>query len=232
MLMPQLIVAYSFMPHGMCYLWKPWLIGLHLFGNGIISLSYFSTPLTLIYIIRKRTDIPFDGIFLLFAAFILFCGAGHAFDIWTLWYPNYWISGWIKLLTGLVSLATAIVLALKIPQILTLPSPQQIESVNQQLTEKIALLQQQKETIDVQEQFLRNIYDNVLEAIFVVNVAEDGFYYQGFNQAATNLTGLKNQDVVGKTPAQVLPLEAANAVNQHYQKCLESQEKRGKDHPL
>lgn len=213
----------AFMPHGMCYLWKPWLVSLHLASNGIIALAYFSIPFTLVYILRKRRDIPFNKIFLLFAAFILFCGACHAFDIWTLWYPNYWVSGWLRLLTAVISAATAIALIVAIPQILELPSPKQIEEINQQLTEKIELLKQQKATIHAQEQFLRNIYDDVLEAIFVIDVAADGLYYQGFNQAAQNLTGLKNEDVVNKTPAQILPPQAAAAVEQHYQQCVETQ---------
>jgi PAS domain S-box-containing protein len=205
----------SFMPHGMCYLWKPWLVGLHLVSSGVIALSYFSIPITLLYILRKREDIPFNNIFLLFAAFIWCCGVGHAFDIWTLWHPNYWVSGGIKLVTGLVSLTTAIALALKIPQILTLPSPAQVNEINRQLQEKIAELEEQK-------RFLRIIYDNVQEAIFVLDVKSDReFYYQGFNPAAHRLTGIN--EVVDKTPAQILPAEIATAVTQRYQKCLESQ---------
>ncbi len=211
----------SFMPHGMCYLWKPLLVGLHLVSDGVIALSYFSIPVTLMYILHKRADIPFNGIFLLFAAFILCCGTGHAFDIWTLWHPNYWISGWIRFITAVVSLATAIALTIKIPQILTLPSPSQMEIVNRQLQEKLAQLERQKVTILHQEQFLRSIYDNVREAIFVVDVSADGtFRYQGFNLAAEKLTGTK--DVINKTPAQVLSPEAAAAVIEYYQECLRS----------
>ena len=215
--------AIAFMPHGMCYLWKPWLVGLHLVSNGIIALSYFSIPFTLVYILRKRRDIPFNNIFLLFAAFILFCGTCHAFDMWTLWYPNYWVSGWLKLLTAGISGATAIALIVEIPQILELPSPKQLEEIDRQLREKIAELQQQKATIYRQEQFLRSIYDNVLEAIFVVDIAADGFYYQGFNQTAQTLTGLLDRDVVDKTPAQIFPPQAAAAVEQNYQQCVETQ---------
>ena len=71
----------TFMPHGTCYLWKPGLVGLHVVSNAIISLSYFSIPLTLIYIVRKRRDVPFGKLFFLFASFIIFCGIGHLLDI-------------------------------------------------------------------------------------------------------------------------------------------------------
>lgn len=217
--MQQFLAMTSFMPHGMCYLWKPLLVSLHLVSDGVIALSYFSIPIILLYILRQRSDIPFNSIFLLFAAFILFCGTVHAFDIWTLWHPNYWVSGWIRLLTALVSLATASALAVKIPQILTLPSSQQMNQVNQQLQQKISQLQAREATIRQQEEFLRNIYDHVLEAIFVMDIAADHeFYYQGFNPAAIKLTGVK--EVKGKTPAQIFSVEVASAVTQRYQQCL------------
>ncbi|HEY9770673.1 MAG TPA: PAS domain S-box protein [Coleofasciculaceae cyanobacterium] len=215
------MAIFSFMPHGMCYLWKPWLVGLHLVSNGAIALAYFSIPITLIYILRKREDIPFNGIFWLFAAFILFCGTGHTIDIWTLWHPNYWLSSWIKLLTALVSCATALALTIKIPEILTLPSPTQVNNINQQLKAKIAELEQQKAIIRQQEEFLRTIYDSVQEAIFVIKVELDGtFCYQGFNPAAIELTGIS--DVVGKTPAQVMSPEATAAVERRYTECLQA----------
>jgi PAS domain S-box-containing protein len=216
------LAAIAFMPHGMCYLWKPWLVGLHVASNGIIALSYFSIPLVLVYILHKRPDIPFNGIFLLFAGFILFCGAGHTFDIWTLWHPNYWISIFIRLLTALVSLATAIVLANEIPAIVALPSPRQMKDINQQLTEKITELEAQKALIRDQEEFLRSIYDNVQEAIFVVDIeADNTFRYQGFNPAAIKQTGISN--VKNKTPAQILSPEAAIAVEQNYRQCQDAQ---------
>lgn len=211
-----------FMPHGMCYLWQPWLVGLHLVSNGVIALAYFSIPITLVYILRKRRDIPFDGIFLLFAAFILFCGAGHAFDIWTLWHPNYWISGGLRLLTALVSLATAIALVINIPQILTIPSTAQINKINQQLQEKIVQLEAKEKVIGQQEHFLRSIYNNVREAIFVVDLAaDDTFYYRGFNPAALELTGAT--EIENKTPSQILPPEAARTIENLYRQCVTSQ---------
>ncbi|MGK7948830.1 MAG: ATP-binding protein [Xenococcaceae cyanobacterium] len=141
--------------------------------------------------------------------------------MWTLWHPNYWVSGWIRLLTALVSLATAIALWLKIPQILTLPSPKQVNQINQQLKEKITQLEQQKTTIRQQKEFLRSIYDNVREAIFVVDPGADGtFRYQSFNPAAKKLTGVK--DVTHKTPADILPPAAAEVVKKRYQECLEA----------
>lgn len=96
-----------------------------------------------------------------------------------------------------------------------------MNDINQQLQEKIAELERQQTIIDRQSEFLRSIYDNVREAIFVVDVEADGiFRYQGFNAAAMKLTGIV--DVVGKTPEDILPPEEAAVVNNHYQECVQS----------
>ena len=78
----------NFMAHGYCYLWKPQLVWLHLSSDFLIALSYYSIPLLLIYFVRQRKDLPFQGIFILFSAFILSCGTTHLAEIWTLWHPE------------------------------------------------------------------------------------------------------------------------------------------------
>ncbi|MGK7936042.1 MAG: ATP-binding protein [Xenococcaceae cyanobacterium] len=212
-----------FMPHGMCYLWKPGLVALHLISNAVIAISYFSIPVTLIYIVRQRSDIPFNGLFFLFAAFIVFCGSGHAFDIWTLWHPNYWLSGYMRFLTAVVSVATAIALARKTPQIIAIPSSQQIEKVNQKLQQEIKQRKKQEAQLKEKERFLRSIYDGVREAIFVVDVLNDGeFRYGGFNPTCENLTGISN--VEGKTPTQLFLPQDAVAIENKYRNCLEVEE--------
>ncbi|WP_052055578.1 PAS domain S-box protein [Myxosarcina sp. GI1] len=155
----------SFMPHGMCYLWKPSLIGLYVVSDLLIAISYYSIPFTLIYIVRKRKDIPFNGIFFLFAAFIIFCGTGHALDIWTLWHPNYWISGCVRAATAIVSVITAIALIRLIPQILTLPSNAQMRVINQKLEQTIEELKQKDLVIWVKEKFLQTMLDNLSDGI-------------------------------------------------------------------
>lgn len=54
-------------------------------------------------------------------------------EIWTLWHPTYWLSGFIKALTALISVYTAFTLVPIIPQALALPSPAQLEAANSQL---------------------------------------------------------------------------------------------------
>lgn len=99
-----------------------------MFSNILITISYLSIPFTLVSIVKKRGDIPFDWLFFLFAGFIVFCGIGHAMDVWTLWFPNYWVSGFIRAATAGISAITACTLATLVPNILQIPSVTQLQT--------------------------------------------------------------------------------------------------------
>ena len=75
----------SYAPHGYCLLWQPELIWTHVVADSLIALAYFSIPIALIAVVRRRQDIAFGWIFWLFALFITACGATHVMAIWTLW---------------------------------------------------------------------------------------------------------------------------------------------------
>lgn len=98
----------SYIPHGHCYLWQPSLLWLHIISDGSIAIAYVSIPIILFYFIRQRKNMPFQGIIILFGAFILSCGTTHIFSIVTLWIPVYWLSGIVKSFTAMISLYTAI----------------------------------------------------------------------------------------------------------------------------
>ncbi|BBD69347.1 two-component sensor histidine kinase [Nostoc commune NIES-4072] len=123
----------SFIPHGHCYLWKPSLVWLNIISDSLIALVYYSIPIILVYFVHKRKDFPFKWILLLFGAFIVSCGTTHVMDVWTLWHPTYWLSTFMKVITAIISLYTAIALLPIIPQALALPSPAQLEAANCQL---------------------------------------------------------------------------------------------------
>jgi PAS domain S-box-containing protein len=114
----------DYMPHGYCYLWNAKLVWLHVISDSLIGLAYLSIPVTLVYFIRKRRDVPFNWVFVCFGAFILACGGTHLMEVWTLWHANYWLSGALKAVTAMASVGTAILLVRLIPQALALPSPE------------------------------------------------------------------------------------------------------------
>ncbi|QHG15486.1 hybrid sensor histidine kinase/response regulator [Nostoc sp. ATCC 53789] len=154
----------SFIPHGHCYLWQTNLVWLHILSDGFIALAYYSIPATLFYFVRKRQDLPFDWIFLLFSGFIVACGTTHLIEIWTLWHPTYWVSGFVKAVTAMISVITAVQLVSLVPQALALPSPAQIEQANQELQTQIA------ERLRVEKELRK--YQNHLEEMVAIRTNE------------------------------------------------------------
>ena len=60
---PSAASAAKYLPHGFCYTWRVDLIALHLVSDVLIGLAYVSIPITLLYFIRRRTDLPFNWMF-------------------------------------------------------------------------------------------------------------------------------------------------------------------------
>src|ERR1043166_7662114 len=111
----KLLTPDYFMPHGHCYFWDPGLVSLHVISDSLITLAYFSIPLTLLHFLRKKKDVPFNWVFLGFGAFILACGTTHLMEIWTIWNASYWLAGIIKAVTAVTSVSTAIALVWVVP---------------------------------------------------------------------------------------------------------------------
>jgi len=109
------------LPHGFCFLWNPQLLWLNIASDSLIALAYFLIPLALIGIVRKRRDIPINGVFLCFAAFIIACGITHIMEVVTLWFPIYWVSGALKAATAAISVATLVLMVRISPGILAIP---------------------------------------------------------------------------------------------------------------
>ncbi len=108
-----------FMPHTFCYLGNRTLITTHLMSDLLIGISYVVISATLVYMVRaSRGGIPFHWLFLAFGTFIIACGGTHFMEAITLWHPIYWASAYVKVLTAVASVATAIALPMVMPQVL------------------------------------------------------------------------------------------------------------------
>lgn len=123
-------------PHGHCYLWDDRLVSLHVATDAIIVLAYFTIPIALVYLVRRREDLSFNYMFVLFAVFIFACGATHLVNIYNVWYGAYWFSGSIKAITAVASLGTAILVWPLIPKALAIPSTRDLHQLNDQLRER------------------------------------------------------------------------------------------------
>jgi PAS domain S-box-containing protein len=134
----KLFSSSDFMPHGHCYFWRPEIVWLHVISDALIALAYYSIPISLLYLVRKRRDIPFPWLFWLFGAFIVACGTTHVLSIVTIWDPIYRVDGVLKAITAIISVATAIALIPIIPKALGLASPAALMAANALLEQEIA----------------------------------------------------------------------------------------------
>ncbi len=136
----------EFMPHGMCYQWRPDILWLNVFSDVVIAFAYFFIPFALIYFLRKRGKVPFTGVIYMFCVFIFACGITHVMSIFTVWTGHYALQGTIKAFTALASAATAIMLYPVMPKLLALRSPTELEATNISLQEQI----EQRKTSEAQ----------------------------------------------------------------------------------
>jgi signal transduction histidine kinase/ActR/RegA family two-component response regulator len=123
----RLLNTSMYSPHGICLLWEPELIWLHVVSDTVIALAYFSIPFALGIFVSKRRDVEFGWVFWAFAIFIMACGVTHVMSIFTLWVPIYGIEGITKALTAVASIVTAAMLWPLLPKLLAIPSPSQLQ---------------------------------------------------------------------------------------------------------
>ena len=135
----------NFEPHIAHFTNTMWLVWVFYISNAVIALAYTVIPLTLIYVIRKRKDIPFNWVFWSFAGFIVFCGITHIMHIMIFTYPAYYLQVILDVLTGIISITTATALIFIVPAILKVPNVtvsretnEKLEKANQALQSEIA----------------------------------------------------------------------------------------------
>lgn len=131
------LFASDFMGHGYCYLWRPEIVWLHVGSDILITLAYYSIPISLVYFVRKRRDLPFHWMFIMFGAFILGCGTTHIMEVWTIWHGTYRLAGIVKLITAGLSVSTAVALVPLMPKALALPSPARLAAANRELEQEV-----------------------------------------------------------------------------------------------
>ena len=132
-------------PHAICLLWRKDLIAIHGASDLLIALSYFAIPALIVKGARFRPDLIDKRVAVLFALFITACGISHLAGLLTLWFPYYGWQALIKLLTALISMVTVYQLWRLWPDLMALPSGEQLASA------KAELLAQEK-VVDVVEE--------------------------------------------------------------------------------
>lgn len=199
----RLLDSSMFSPHGICLLWEPELIWLHVVSDASIAAAYFSIPFALAILVTKRRDLQFGWVFWAFAIFILACGLTHLLSIYTLWVPIYGIEGLVKAATAVASIFTAVALWPLLPKILTIPSPFELQKVQAALEEEE--IKSRDATLLLQQvgEAQRAMRESVTRLTAVVETAVDGvilFDAQArillFNPACERLFGYRADEVM------------------------------------
>lgn len=198
----NLFTSEGFEPHGHCFLWQRPLLWLYIASDSLIAISYYIIPIALVIFVRKREDLAFNWIFLMFSAFIFACGTTHVMGIWKLWEPVYWLDGSIKAITAGLSVATAATLWPLIPRALALPSPSSLELVNQELQQQIVERELAAQKLRETETLFRSLLESAPDAMVIVDA-------QGMitlvNSQTERLFGYDRKELLGKPVEQLVP---------------------------
>ncbi len=210
----------DYMPHGHCYFWSADIVWLNVISDALITLAYYSIPLTLLYFVRKRRDLPYPWLFLMFGGFIVACGTTHLMEIWTVWHGTYRLAGVIKSITAALSVTTAIVLVKLAPAAMALPSPSELANVNSELQREIADRKRAEEELRRSQDELERRVQQRTEALEQANAAlrhSEERFRATFEQAAVGIAHvgldgrwlLVNQklcDIIGYSREELLKL--------------------------
>jgi diguanylate cyclase (GGDEF)-like protein/PAS domain S-box-containing protein len=192
----ELPFAAGLIPHGFCFRWLPGLLWLHVTADAAIVAAYYSIPFALLAFVRRRADLEYRWIYVLFGLFIFLCGTTHLFAIWTIWAPAYWLSGIVKAATAAVSLLTAVLLWPLLPKLIALPSPAQLLEANRELAAALA----QREQLLRQLQKLSLAVENTRSMVFITDAAGTIEYV---NPAVSRVTGYEAGELLGRPMAML-----------------------------
>lgn len=159
----------TLLPHGYCLSWQPALLLLHIASNALIALAYFSIPVTLWVFVSRRADLGFRQIFVMFGVFILACGITHVMDVWTLWHPDFWLDGWLRLFTAGVSIATAWLAWRMVPVALALPSPESMRQANEELHAEILRRRQYEDELQALNDRMKQQIDELESLSYAIS---------------------------------------------------------------
>ena len=207
----------SFIPHGFCLSWNPILLWLHIISDTAIALSYYSIPISILYFIRKRKEMPYAWFLVMAALFIIACGTTHLMSIILIWIPLYWLDGYLKAFTAIISVATAIAAVWVIPFALRLPSNAELQNANNDLAFQIAEKEKRANelALALEQNILLNQQVNHMQKLESIGRLTSGIAHD-FNNILTCMLGYNemNQYVHDDMSDESLKIELENNTKQ------------------
>jgi len=139
-----------------CFLWKDEILYPLLASHTIIAITCFIVSFMIVYLIKKRPDIPLVNQFRLFSIFVALCGLSHLLSMLDMWLSWYYISTGVHMVAAFVSVLIAVAFWPAVKIALSLPSPKKLIEINAKLgievTEKIKLTAERDYLISLLEE--------------------------------------------------------------------------------
>lgn len=115
-----------------CLIWKSanfWIFSL---SDLFITIAYYSIPLALLYYVKRKKQLEFQNIYILFAGFLLIAGTYHLINMLTLSIPiSMEAQNAARIVTAVVSMVTAVVAWRIMPKALSAPSLRELQILNE-----------------------------------------------------------------------------------------------------
>ncbi|MCW5634017.1 MAG: PAS domain S-box protein [Rubrivivax sp.] len=187
--------ASGFLPHGYCFTWSPGVLWSMVGADAVIAASYYSIPLALVQLSRRRPDVQFGWLLMLFSAFIFACGTTHLLGIWVIWNPDYAVEALVKTFTAAVSLVTAVALWPLLPRLVALPSTAQLSAAVERLEAEARQRRSAEESLADVEQSLAATLSSIGAGFIATDRA--GLVTR-LNPVAERITGWTQDEARGK----------------------------------
>ncbi len=152
----------------------------HILTDALITLAYYSIPLSIYVVLKRKKSLSFKKVYWLFILFIFSCGTIHLLHVLGSWVSVGLLTEMVKVVTAVISIVTAIYLWYFLPTLMNSPTSKDLQEVNDSLQEE--------------QNFVSAILDT-LDAIVVVLDAKGNFVK--VNPSFERLTGYTLDDVRG-----------------------------------
>ncbi len=189
----------GFPPRWYCGSWSEGHGWLHIISDLGVWTAYLAIPLVLWYFVLRRRTLPFRFMFVLFGAFIIFCGTTHLMEAIIFWWPAYRLAGLIKLATAVISWATVIALVPLAPKVLGMRTPEELQAIVEERTAQLNREIEERKRTERELARQRELLEVTLSSIGDAVIATDTEKQITFmNPIAEKLTGVTNAEANGQ----------------------------------
>jgi PAS domain S-box-containing protein len=199
----------DFMPHGACWQWEPWVVWSNVLPDALIFLCYSVIAFTLINLARRRKDVAFDWVVVMFGVFTFACGCTHAMEVYNTWYGVFRLAGVIKVVTAAASLMTTLFLLRISPKLMVVPTLDRALAMDAALSSE----QQAKHQVEGQLRASQDRFRLLVEGIkdYAIFLLDPEGRITSWNPGAERISGYTEREVLGQPISCLFPAEEVAA---------------------